>query len=66
MHNTLSVLVALSLPATGLGWHGHVPKEVPSLARQASHSATGLLSKSIAALGGEKALRELKGVTYSA
>lgn len=67
MHKTLSVLVVLSALATGLNWHGHLPRDAPNLSRQTSpSSAQDLLSKSIAALGGEQALKALKGVTYSA
>jgi hypothetical protein len=66
MHKTLSVLLVLSALVTGLSWQGHVPDEVPNLPRQGSFpSAQDLLSRSIAALGGEQALKALKGVTYN-
>ena len=67
MHKTLSALVFLSALVSGLSWQGQMPKEATNLPRYASlPSAQDLLSKSIAALGGEEALKALKGVTYNA
>ena len=67
MAMTIAVFVFLWTLVTGLSWQGHVPKETSNSPRQTScPSAQDLLSKSLAALGGEQALKALKGVTYNA